>query len=460
MKKDLIIIFTFKYPFEPPTEQFLDDEMRFLAEENADILLVPSARGRNGTMYAFPGSRQNVAVCGIERNSLLHETCTGLLSALVRFRHVWSDIRRIFRAKQLPGKMRVLKETLKEHIQAGALCREFIRQIPGEYFSGRSRIVLYSYWLNPAAAAEALFKRHLQKRYSVPVAAFARAHGDGDLYRAGMGHCRPCLALLNEEIDAVFPISRDGRESLMKDGIRRAETYRLGVKKQAPFLPAVNPVPLVVSCSVVNGNKRVEKIAEILSRIPQEIRWVHFGGGEREQAVRTWCEKNLPGNVRWELRGWTPHDDIMAFYRQESPDLFLNVSLVEGIPVSVMEAMSCSIPCAATDTGASGEIVADGRNGFLLPVDFAADETARTLGGYLSGPEEEKNRMRMNAFETFEQEYDSAANYAAFARRILSGGKDPRQEGAPEKTTLEPGTKLSPEPSIAVAQEEDNRELL
>ena len=32
MKKTLLIIFTFKYPFEPPTEQFLDDELRFLAE--------------------------------------------------------------------------------------------------------------------------------------------------------------------------------------------------------------------------------------------------------------------------------------------------------------------------------------------------------------------------------------------------------------------------------------------
>jgi glycosyltransferase involved in cell wall biosynthesis len=432
MKKNLIVIFTFKYPFEPPTEQFLDDELHFLAEEDADILLVPSAREKKDALYPFPGAMANVSVRAIGRGSLPCETCAGLLSAAVHIRHLRNDVRRIFRSEQLHGKMRVLKETLKEHIQAGALYRHFVRQIPDQVFRGRERIILYSYWLNPSAAAEAMFKKHLKKRYAVPVAAYARAHGDGDLYRKGMEHCRPCLTLLNEEIDMIFPISRDGRESLMKDGILRAETRRLGVKKLSAFLPARNPVPLIVSCSVINANKRVEKIAEILAHIPRELRWIHFGGGEMEQSLRGFCEKRLPGNVHWEMRGWTPHDEIVAFYGKETPDLFLNVSRMEGIPVSVMEAMSYSIPCAATGVGASGEIVSDGRNGFLLPADFDVEETARKLEGYLSAAPEKKNRMRKHAYETFEQEYDSAVNYAAFARRMLSaeetpGGKTPRK---------------------------------
>ena len=62
MKKTLLIIFTFKYPFEPPTEQFLDDELRFLAEEDADILLVPSAREKKNVLYTFSGTRDNISV--------------------------------------------------------------------------------------------------------------------------------------------------------------------------------------------------------------------------------------------------------------------------------------------------------------------------------------------------------------------------------------------------------------
>ena len=421
MKKDLIIIFTYKYPFQPPTEQFLDDELHFVAGEDADILLVPSARERKDTQYAFPGTQPNISVCAIRRCGLLRETFFGALSAVKHIGYLRDDVRRL-RAARLPGVSYALKETLKDWIQAGALFREFVKQIPEEVLRGRNRIILYSYWLNPAAAAEALFKKHLRKKYSVPVTAYARAHGEGDLYRRGLDRFRPCLKLLNKELDAVCPISRDGQESLMKDGILRAETCRLGVKKQAPFLPADDHVPLVVSCSVMNDNKRVEKIAEILSRFTREIRWVHFGGGETEQMVRDFCEKHLPGNVHWKLHGWTARDAIMEFYRTEKPDLFLNVSRLEGIPVSIMEAMSCSIPCAATGVGASGEIVSDSRNGFLLPVDFDADEAARRIGGYLFGDEEEKARMRKNAYATFEQEYDSAVNYAAFAKRLMAGG--------------------------------------
>ena len=428
MKRDLIVIFTFKYPFQPPTEQFLDDELHFLAEENADILLVPYARERADARYEFPGTKTNISVCGIKRSSLLLELCSGLLSLTWNAGNLLCDVRTRLKNPQIRNKTRAMKETLKEYVQAGALFREFVKQIPDDVFRDRSRIVLYSYWLNPAASAAALFKKHLKKRYSVPVAAYARSHEDTEnaslagVLHLGTDHYRPCLALLNEGIDMVCPISRNGRETLRKDGILRAETFRLGVKKQAPFLPPDDHTPLVVSCSTMIVNKRVEKIAEILSRIPREIRWVHFGGGETEQSVRDFCEKHLPGNVRWELRGWTAHDAILDFYRTEKPDLFLNTSRLEGIPVSIMEAMSCSIPCVATDVGASGEIVADGRNGFLLPVDFDTEETARKISGYLFGDEAEKTRMRKNAYATFEQEYDSAVNYTAFAKRLVSGG--------------------------------------
>ena len=428
MKKDLLIIFTFKYPYEPPTEQFLDDELHFLAEKDVDILLVPSAREKNKSMYAFPGTRKNISVCEIKRSCLPCETFSGLLALAGRTGYLRRDIGRLLKDARLKSKTNALKETIKDYIQAGVLRRDFIRQIPDQVLRDRNRIILYSYWLNPAALAAALFKRYLRKKYSVPVSAYARAHGDGDLYREGLNHYRPCLSLLNEELDAVFPVSSGGRESLVQDGILRAETHRLGVRKTSPFLASGNSVPLVVSCSVMNDNKRVEKIVEILARIPREIRWVHFGGGANEKSVRACCEKTLPGNVFWELRGWTSHDSIMDFYREETPDLFLNVSMMEGIPVSMMEAMSCSIPCAATDVGASGEIVTDSRNGFLLPVDFDVDGAARKISGYLFGDEEEKERMRRNAYATFEKEYDSAVNYTAFAKRIVSGGADAPQK--------------------------------
>lgn len=66
-------------------------------------------------------------------------------------------------------------------------------------------------------------------------------------------------------------------------------------------------------------------------------------------------------------------DDMDAFYR--SLDIYINTSVHEGIPMSVLEAMSHWLPVVVPKVGGFPEIVKDGVNGFLIegrePDDFA-----------------------------------------------------------------------------------------
>jgi glycosyltransferase involved in cell wall biosynthesis len=48
-------------------------------------------------------------------------------------------------------------------------------------------------------------------------------------------------------------------------------------------------------------------------------------------------------------------------------DIFVLPSLSEGLSIAIMEAMAASLPVVATAVGGNGELVAEGRTGFLVP---------------------------------------------------------------------------------------------
>ncbi len=54
--------------------------------------------------------------------------------------------------------------------------------------------------------------------------------------------------------------------------------------------------------------------------------------------------------------------DLMA-----AADGFVQSSLVEGLPVALLEAASSGLPCVAADTGGVSEIVLHERTGYLVP---------------------------------------------------------------------------------------------
>jgi glycosyltransferase involved in cell wall biosynthesis len=57
-------------------------------------------------------------------------------------------------------------------------------------------------------------------------------------------------------------------------------------------------------------------------------------------------------------------EDMDAFYRKL--DIYINTSVHEGIPMSVLEAMSYGLPVVVPNVGGFPEIVVDGEQGFLV----------------------------------------------------------------------------------------------
>jgi len=72
-------------------------------------------------------------------------------------------------------------------------------------------------------------------------------------------------------------------------------------------------------------------------------------------------------NVSLNFLGIIPNQKIPKILNQYS--IFILPSLYEGMPKSLLEAMSCSLACIATDVPGSREIITDKQNGLLTKTD-------------------------------------------------------------------------------------------
>ncbi|MER8772053.1 glycosyltransferase [Mesorhizobium sp. M0960] len=150
---------------------------------------------------------------------------------------------------------------------------------------------------------------------------------------------------------------------------------RLGVpdRGQTPARLAGDTSLTIVSCSNVFPVKRVHLIAALVRSLAKhrKVSWHHFGGGDFTE-VNSVLEKEVP-NLEVKLWGQTDNLEVMEFYRQNHVDFFANLSLSEGVPVSIMEAMSFGIPVIATAVDGTPEAVIDGETGLLVSSDEAQD---------------------------------------------------------------------------------------
>jgi glycosyltransferase involved in cell wall biosynthesis len=108
-------------------------------------------------------------------------------------------------------------------------------------------------------------------------------------------------------------------------------------------------------------------LQQLLTGFP-DIQLIIAGEGSKLNELKHYAvELGLSGNVLF----LGQRNDLNRIYPLF--DVFLLSSFTEGVSVSLLEAMSHSIPTVATDVGGNPEVVVDGKTGFLVP---SNDDTA------------------------------------------------------------------------------------
>ncbi len=289
--------------------------------------------------------------------------------------------------------------------------------------------VAYFYWGDKSAMLIPYLKQSVAAGSTKFVARF---HGS-DLYESAKGFL-PYRRNIFKSLDYAIAISNNGAEYIRNNYSRWLHSS--DAIKIFP-LGSMNPMPVpmmqhthkfrIMSCSNVIPLKRVGMIAEALQQLGKNmstllelssqningIEWVHFGDGPLLNEVKSKCN-GLPSFMKAIFMGQQPHENVMDYYVRNRVDLLVQVSTSEGVPVSIMEAMSFGTPVVATNVGGVSEIV-NNNNGTLLEKNLSVKNLADAIYSYLNMDEATTDIKRQAAFSTWQEHWNGASNYAAFA---------------------------------------------
>jgi len=395
--KKQLVLFSYEYPFGY-SETFLDTEIKILASEFSEIIVIPCRMVWNSNLK-YDNLRNlppNVSI-RYQSFSFRYINFPIIFFLLTKVRHF--DRLKLYKP--------IIKQSLKVSILIGFLQREKLINAQSLY---------YSYWKNECATTLAFLRS--KKNVS---SAFARAHRE-DLYEDVLGGGpKPFDNFVNENLEKIFCISQHGLEYLLNKGFSSEKVVlsRLGVSPGNVCTLYSRSCFNILSVSNVVRVKRLDLLAKAVLKLNMNVSWVHIGGGDEFEMLQGIVDTNQNHNISIELLGKQSHEFVYDYYRNNHVNLFLNVSSSEGVPVSIMEAYSFSVPCMACDVGGNNEII-DPDFDFLLPSSIDENALTAALTNFYAH-KELWNTFKINAFRIWKEKFNAIDNYKSFSIDLLEG---------------------------------------
>lgn len=283
-------------------------------------------------------------------------------------------------------------------------------------------ITVYSYWNDVSFYAACMLKRKGVINHVI-----SRAHGF-DIYEDRRpNNYMPLKRQFMKDFDTVYLLSKNALtyySRLYKVTSKPLSISRLGVKipsVQPPFKVNNNKIS-VLSISYCVEVKQINKIILAIEEYARmndnlNIEWTHIGDGPLFEELKFNAYTLIPkySNIDIHFIGHLDNKEVMNVLQNNSFDLFINTSKSEGIPVSIMEAMSYGIPAIAPDVGEVSELVNES-NGYLLPKHFSTEDIIKGINTIVNSNNREY--YRSNAVHWIEKYFNSNINYPLFISQV------------------------------------------
>jgi len=223
------------------------------------------------------------------------------------------------------------------------------------------------------------------------------------------------LACSNSEYNrAIYELKFKKRNVfLWNNSIEKFRTLKLSKIK----------LPNEYICSVGRPSfqKNLEMLVEAVFYVKKYVKNIHLvllGSGlsspyllKIEKIIK---ERNLENNIR--LVPWLKREEALRIINDSV--LYLSSSRYEGLPYSIIEALSLSKPCIVTNVDGNKDLVKDNYNGFLIEVGDSKTMADKIIS--ILNNKEEIKRMSKNAESIFLDNYDIEKNILKLEEIYLS----------------------------------------
>lgn len=137
-------------------------------------------------------------------------------------------------------------------------------------------------------------------------------------------------------------------------------------------------------------------LIDVLSRVPKglDIKFVFVGKEDPQRQIRAYAEKKgVADRIEW--TGLIPREEVYKVL--SSSDCYISSSTVEGLPVSVLEGMYCSLPAILSNIPQHKEVANDCLSAIVLP--FDTDSWVKEITKFSSRGVDKRREMGIQSKE-------------------------------------------------------------
>lgn len=403
--KKRVYIYTSIYPYSIMAESFLGEELKVASQFDCEVTLVPI--GKDAVKREIPdGIILDNSLC--ERSFIQNlRAFLGIFKPLCLKELIYNPAR--------PFKLKFILDTCK-YLFASNLVYNHLSRIA----KNKQASIFYSYWTSYTPIAFADYKR---KHKNTTHKFICRSHTFASFGTSVVDLYYPMRDFVFKWIDKFYVISSVLYTKLQEVYPQYAEKFilsRLGVTDNAGGQKDNSDYIELLSCSSVIPLKRIDLIYSSIKGYAsvhpdQQFRWTHIGDGPLMEELKRIVKQNQTDNLIVDLRGALPNNEILQFYMKKRIHALILLSIREGLPVVLMEAISSGIPVIATKVGGIPDLVND-QTGRMVNRDFTVEEFNNALQWVLDN----NDTLSKTCHEFYLTTFNSEQNYRSFYKSILA----------------------------------------